>query len=161
MDVFQAIAERTSVRKYTGEEIPEEDLDKILKAARDAPSAKNLQPWKFVVVTDRKRLRELVPACKNQGFVEDCGALIVGVIEEEKWSDIDISIALDHLSLAAVEVGLGTCWIGAFESGELRKELNIPDKFEIKICMTVGYPSEEGESPVKKSLDELVVWEEF
>ncbi len=161
MDIFEAILERHSVRSYTGEKIPEEDLERLLKAARDAPSAKNLQPWRLIVVTDKKRLRELVPICRNQGFIEDLGALLVGITEDEKWSTVDLSIALDHISLAAVELGLGTCWIGAFHPGEMREYLDVPDEFDITMCMAVGYPSEPGQSPVKKSLDELLHWESF
>ncbi len=156
MDVFEAIKNRRSVREYTGKRIPRDTLETLLRAARDAPSAKNLQPWRFVVVTDRKLLEELVPVCHNQGFVADAGALIVGITEDEKWAKVDLAIAMDHLSLAAADIGLGTCWIGAFHGDEVRDMLKIPTEFDVTMCMTIGYPADKGSSPTKKSLDELI-----
>ena len=161
MDVFKAIKKRTSVRSYSDEDISKKDWNKLLKVARMAPSAKNLQPWKLIVVRDKKVKKKLVSACHNQAFVKDADAVIIGLIENEKWADIDLAIALDHLSLQAVELNLGTCWIGSFNEKELRELLDVPDKYEIKACMTVGYPSDNTNSPVKKSVDELVHWEKF
>lgn len=161
MNVFQAIKQRHSVRSYTGASILDEDIEKMLKAARDAHSAKNIQPWKLIVITDRDRLKELVPTFKNQVFIENAGAVLVGITEDRKWAKIDLAIALDHLSLAAVELGLGTCWIGAYDEQELREKLNIPDEFDITICMSIGHPDGESSSPVKKSIDELVHWEDY
>ncbi len=161
MDVFEAIENRHSVRGYTGRPIPREDLDMLFRAARDAPSAKNLQPWRFIAVTDRRMLKELVPVCHNQGFVEDAGALVVGITEDEKWSVVDLAIALDHLSLAATALGLGTCWIGAFHPDEMGEKLGVPDHYAVTMCMTVGYPSTKGKSPTKKSVSELVCMERY
>ncbi len=161
MDVFEAIEKRHSVRSYTVKPIPKEDLDMLFRAARDAPSAKNLQPWRFIVVTDRRLLREMVPICHNQGFVEDAGALIVGITEEEKWAVVDLAIALDHLSLAATSLGLGTCWIGAFHPDEMREKLGVPEEYSVTMCTTVGYPSGKGRSPTKKSISELVCMERY
>ncbi len=162
MDVFQAIRERRSVRSYTGDPIPEDDLEILLKAARDAPSGKNLQPWRLIVVEKKDTLKELVPLCHNQGFVEDSGVFIAGLSEKDtKWGEIDLTIALDHLSLAAVPLDLGTCWIGAFDPEGMRERLEVPEGYDITICMTVGYPADDGESPVKKSLEELVCWESY
>ncbi|MFO8109231.1 MAG: nitroreductase family protein [Thermoplasmata archaeon] len=159
MDVLQAIEERTSVRNYTGEQISKEDMDVLLKTARAAPSGKNLQPWKFILVTKKRTLRELIPLCHNQAFIADVGAFIIGLTEDEKWAEVDLAIALDHLSLAAVSLGLGTCWIGAFDPDGLRDRFNVPDRYNVTICMTVGYPGDIEESPVKKSIDELVYLE--
>ncbi len=161
MDVFEAIKKRRSVREYTGKRIPRDLLERLLKAARDAPSAKNLQPWRLIVVTDRKLLEALVPVCHNQGFIADSGALLVGITEDEKWSKIDLAIALDHVSLAAAALGLGTCWIGAFHGNEVRKMLDIPEEFHVTMCMTVGYPADKGQSPTKKSIEEVVHLEHY
>lgn len=161
MDVFEAIEKRRSVRSYTGEAIPEELMEILLRAARDAPSAKNIQPWRFILVTDKEALTSMVPICNNQGFVKDAGALIVGITEDEKWADIDLTIALDHLSLAATTLGLGTCWIGAFDPEMMRETLKVPDEFDVTMCMTLGYPADEGRSPTKKSIKELVIHEFF
>lgn len=161
MDVLEAIDERTSVRSYTGEEILRDNLELMLKAAREAPSAKNLQPWKMIVVTDKRTLKELVPMCHNQAFIADAGAFVIGITEDEKWARLDLAIALDHLSLAAVALELGTCWIGAFDGEALRDKFGIPEEYEVTICMTVGRPGVRSDPPVKKSLEEMVCWERF
>ncbi len=161
MDVLEAIKRRGSVRAYTGNAIEQEDLDKMLEAARQAPSAKNLQPWKFVVVIDPRLLPKLVPACHNQAFVKDAGAFIIGLVDDEKWAKTDIAIALDHLSLEAVELGYGTCWIGSFDENALKEMVEIPENYDVEICMTVGVPDEKPRSPTKKNLDELVEWVEI
>lgn len=161
MDVIKAIKRRHSVRNYTGKKISDEELDELLKTAREAPSARNLQPWRLVVVTGNKKKRDLIHACHNQAFVEDAGALLVGITEDKKWADIDLAIALDHLSLTAVELGLGTCWMGAFREDELKEKLDIPDEYEVTICMAVGHPGQTDGSPVKKSVDEMIHWEKF
>lgn len=158
MDVFKAIEERQSIRNYTGKGIQKKDMLKLLDAARNSPSAKNLQPWELVVVTKDSLKKEMIEIFHNQAFIEDAGAIIIGLTENEKWADIDLAIALDHLSLAATSLGMGTCWLGAFKSVKLRERLNIPDNFNIKVCMSVGYPSNTDKPPVKKSVHELVSW---
>jgi len=158
MDVFQAIKKRKSVRDYTGEPISEEDMSKLLQSARKAPSAKNLQPWQIIVVTDFETKKELVGICQGQMFVEDAGAVIIGLVEDTKWSEIDLTISLDHLSLEAVELGLGTCWIGSFNTKKLKELIKIPDDFEPFILMTVGHPDDDSHSPTKKAVEELVRW---
>lgn len=158
MDVFQAIKKRKSVRDYTGEPISEEDMSKLLQSARMAPSAKNLQPWEIIVVTDFETKEELVGICQGQMFVEDAGAVIIGLVEDTKWSEIDLTISLDHLSLEAVELGLGTCWIGSFNTKKLKELIKFPDGYEPFIMMTVGHPDDDSHSPTKKAVDELVRW---
>ncbi len=158
MDVFKAISERSSIRSYKGEPVDQDDMEKIIEAARKAPSAKNLQPWKLIVVRDPISLEEMVGICQGQQFVKDAGALIVGLTEQTKWAQVDISIALDHLSLEAVELGYGTCWIGAFDKEAMEEKLGVSEDLEAFICMTIGVPDDETDSPTKKSLDELVEW---
>ncbi len=158
MEVFEAIKKRRSIRRYKGEPIDKEDMEKMVKAARLAPSAKNLQPWKLVVVQDPKILEELVPICHGQEFVSECGAFIVGMIDGSKWSKIDLTIAIDHISLEAVELGYGTCWIGSFDKEDLKRKIDLPEGYEPLVCMTVGVPDEKSRSPTKKSVDELIDW---
>ncbi|MFO7792706.1 MAG: nitroreductase family protein [Candidatus Saliniplasma sp.] len=161
MNIFEAIEERQSVRNFTGEDIQKEDMIKLLKAAREAPSAKNLQPWELIVLTDDYLKSELIGAFYNQSFITDAGAIIIGLCKDEKWADIDLAIALDHLSLAAVDLGLGTCWLGAFKPGKLSERLDVPGEYDITVCMAVGYPGITEEPPVKKSVHELVSWNRY
>ncbi|MFW6040835.1 MAG: nitroreductase family protein [Thermoplasmatota archaeon] len=157
MDVFEAIKKRRSIRNYSDKKISNKKIERLLVASREAPSAKNLQPWKLLIVTGKKMKKELVSACYNQAFISDAGAFIVGLTEDEKWADIDLAIALDHLSLEAVELDLGTCWIGAFKEDKIKEIIDIPEGYEITICMTVGYPKKIPEKTVKKSIDELAI----
>ncbi len=158
MDVFDAVKERRSIRRYEGEPIEKEDIEKMVEAARWAPSAKNLQPWKLVIVQDPEILGELVTICQGQEFVSEAGAFIVGLTKDSKWSDIDLAIAMDHLSLEAVELGYGTCWIGSFDENELKRKLDFPEGYEPLVCMTVGVPGNEPKPPTKKTVEELVEW---
>lgn len=158
MDVFEAVKKRRSIRRYKGKPIEKEDIEKMVEAARLAPSAKNLQPWKLVIVQDPEVLEELVTPCQGQEFVSESGAFIVGMVDNSKWSEVDLTIAMDHLSLEAVELGYGTCWIGAFDKDGLEKKLDLPENYEPLVCMTVGVPAERSEPPTKKTVEELVKW---
>ncbi len=102
MDVTGAIKARRSIRKFKRKEMPPEQMDHILEMARTAPSGANRQPWQMVVITDRQRLKDLVPICKDQAFVGDCSAFLIGVDDpQQKWAKVDLAIAMDHISLAA------------------------------------------------------------
>lgn len=122
MEVSTAIANRRSVRKYKPEQISKEDMSKILEAARLSPSARNDQARKLIVITDEKIKLEMVAACKNQSFVKECGAVLIAVHNPEKrWSAEDCVIMLDHITLQAEELGMGTCWIALLKKIRSRK----------------------------------------
>ena len=158
MDVFKAILERRSIRKYVKDKkIPEETLQKLLEAARLAPSGRNKQEWSLVIVEDLEIKQELVPACNNQTFVGNASIVIAGVVNPSwKWCDVDLTIAFEHIVLEAVELGLGTCWIGAFEENKVKKVLNIPGKLRVTILLTVGFPAEKPKPRPKKPLEQLI-----
>jgi nitroreductase len=162
MQVMEAIRKRRSIRQYIAKELPVEDLELLLEAARLAPSGANRQPWEMVVVTDPKRIRELVPLCKNQTFVEDCRLFLAGVDDpQQKWARVDLSIALDHLSLAAQELGLGSCWIGAFDQERLAEFLGVPKGKVVTVCMAVGYPQETPPARSRKPMEELFHYDRY
>ncbi|MBN2185216.1 MAG: nitroreductase family protein [Candidatus Krumholzibacteriota bacterium] len=173
MDIYEAIRMRTSVRGYKPDAVEDEKLNRILDAARLAPSGKNGQPWRFVVVKDKETISKLVPACKNQKFLEEAPILIAACGFEEEaykkmggyWNSlpVDIGIALEHLMLAAEAEGLGTCWIGAFIEDEVREILGVPEGVKIVALTPVGYPSQERTIRPRKPLEEIVMkgrWEE-
>lgn len=156
MDVKAAIQARRSIRKYEDKPIPKELLDDLLESARLAPSANNAQKWSIIVVTDKELLRRLVPASGNQRFVAECSVYLVGVAEPGfHYSAIDMTIALDHLTLYAVEKGLGTCWIGDFNGDKVKEILGIPKESDVPICLTLGYPSQAPAARRRKKLSEL------
>ncbi|MCD6108078.1 MAG: nitroreductase [Thermoplasmata archaeon] len=163
MDVRDAIRMRRSIRKYKDKEIEEEKLKLLLEAARLAPSAKNRQNWIFVVVRDKEIKKQLIPACKNQEFVGEASVVIAGVSDPNvsRWYKIDMGIAFEHIALEAVELGLGTCWIGAFYEEQVKKVLNIPEDLEVVVLITIGYPAEEPMERPRKRLDEIIRYERF
>ena len=141
MEVMTAIRGRRSIRKYRPREIPTEVLEEVLEAGRLAPSAGNRQAWELIIVTDKGTLGELVPACKNQQFVGECSAFLAAVeVPGQRWSMTDLTIMMDHLTLAAHEKGLGTCWIGAFDKDAIGKLLGVPRPFGG--LPDTGYPTD-------------------
>ena len=158
MNVFEAISARRSVRRYVrGARIPEEHLRRIMEAARLAPSAKNSQPWRFVVVKDEQVKRRLVKACRGQRFLEDASVVIaaLGVPSESRWYMQDPMIAVEHMVLEATELGYGTCWIGAFEEDEVKEVLSVPEEVRVVCLLALGVPAESPPPRPRKSLGEI------
>ncbi len=159
MDVGTAIRTRRSVRRYKSQDIPEEVLREVLEAARLAPSAANRQAWEMIVVKDSQVKKDLVPMCKNQKFVAECSVFLVAIEDPaQKWSRVDATIMLDHLTLEAHEKGLGTCWIGAFDKAQVGALLGVPPNKEVMACMTLGYPDEDPEARPRKPAEELIYY---
>ena len=163
MEVFKALRERRSIRKYKEVPVPQNKLDAVLEAGRIAPSAGNRQPWKYVVVTDPETRKKLVPMCRNQEFVGQAGAVIVACAPDPslKWHMVDIGIAVDHMTLAAHALNLGTCWIGAFEPEAVKELLAIPEEVKVVCILPVGVPDGEGTPKPRKPLDEIVTYERW
>ncbi len=164
MDVQTAIRTRRSVRQYSQDAIPEEKLKKVLEAGRLAPSAHNDQPWQFIVVKDEDKKKRLAEAAAGQSFIADAPAIIVGLAlhPEQVMScgvpsyAVNLAIALDHMTLAAVEQGLGTCWIGAFSQEEVKRILDISGDHKIVALLPCGFPADEPLPKTRKSLNEIV-----
>lgn len=166
MSILEIIKKRQSVRKYKNEAIPEDVLNRVLEAARLAPSGKNLQPWKFILVGDEALKDKLVPACLGQSFIAEAPVVIAACAYPDQcyakqgrymksWP-IDVAIALEHLILQACEEGLGTCWIGAFREDEVKEILNIPEEVKVLALTPLGYPNEKPVSRGRKSLEEII-----
>jgi nitroreductase len=173
MDFYEVIETRRSVRSYRSDPIPDDVLKRVLNAARIAPSGNNRQPWKFVVVKDEAIKQDLVPAMDNQRFVAEapiiisaCGCNIHanrGGYMGDLSMLVDVTIAMDHLILAARAEGLGTCWVCAFDNKEVKKILNIPADFQVVAITPLGYPQGERFQPVKfrKPLAEIICVDKF
>lgn len=168
--ILDAILKRRSVRSYLNKEVEEEKLREVLEAGRLAPSACNIQPWKFIVVRDPSIRKQMVSACANQKFVYEAPVLIVGCIVEKGynmggWYDsniLDIGIALDHMTLQAAHIGLGTCWIGAFDEMQVKRLLNIPEHVRVAAILTLGYPKNGNVfEKDRKPFEEVVCFEKF
>jgi len=169
VDVSTAIAGRRSVRKYQPKPIEDEKLKLILEAGRLAPSARNMQEWRFVVVTDPETKKKLVPAARNQAFVGEAAVVIAACAVEtshvmtcgQQCYPIDVAIAVDHMALRAREEGIGTCWIGAFYEDQVKQVLCIPDHVKIVTLLTLGYPAENPPARPRKPLEDIVSYERW
>lgn len=165
MDVIEAIKKRCSVRAYEDKDVEDEKLQTLLECARLAPSASNLQEWRFIVVRDRKMRSSLARASRNQSFVGQAPVILVCCAESgdhtmtcgEKSYPIDVAIAIDHITLAALELGLGTCWIGAFYADKVRELLGIPESVPIVSLLTLGYPGAGATRPKNRLAPEEIV----
>jgi nitroreductase len=168
MTVVEAIRTRYSCRAYQDRPIERGKLEQLLEAARLAPSAKNLQDWRFVVVTDKEAKRKLAEAANNQMFLENAGAIIVACSISDHVmrcgqaiGPIDVAIALEHVCLQAVELGLATCWIGSFYPDKVRPIVGIPDHVAIIELMAVGYPADKAKGPKREPMDRIVCSEQW
>ena len=151
MDVLEAISTRRSVRAYSADPIPRATMDRMRQALRFAPSACNRQPWHFVIVEAAELRRQLAEAAHGQSWMAQAPAIVVGCgLPEDAYkqmggygnsADIDVAIALDHLTLAAVALGLGTCWIGAFDEGKVKALLDVPSRAKVVAMTPLGYPA--------------------
>ncbi|NLW49383.1 MAG: nitroreductase [Candidatus Brocadiaceae bacterium] len=164
MDVFEAIELRRSVRAWADRPVEDEKVRRVLEAARLAPSARNLQEWKFVVVRDAELRRQLTEAANGQAFVGDAPVVIAACATSHDHVMscghpsflVDLSIALEHIALAARAVGLGTCWVGAFSQDAVRRILGIPDSVQVVELMPLGYPAAWPGPRGRKAFDEVV-----
>jgi nitroreductase len=171
MSVLEIIRDRRSVRHYAADPVPEDVLARVLEAARLAPSAKNLQPWKFVVVRDRSAKIGLAKAAFEQYFMSEADIVIAACGFPDKayprqgrfmnsWP-IDLTIAFEHLVLQAAEEGLGTCWIGAFEESAVKALLGVPDEVRVMAMTPLGWPAESPRPRTRKSLEEIVSYDKY
>lgn len=170
MNIYETIAARKSVRAFEDRDISEDVLMRLLEAARLAPSACNKQEWRFVVVRDAGMRKLLGQAAREQTFVGEAPVVLACCAETDghvmgcgqQCYPIDVAIAIDHITLAAVEEGLGTCWIGAFDEAKVKDILGIPRKIRVVELMPLGYPQDP--SPAKKQrlpLGEIVKYERW
>ncbi|MCX7702600.1 MAG: nitroreductase family protein [Planctomycetota bacterium] len=172
MDVFDAIKWRRSVRSYNPHyEVSEWQLNRLLEAARLAPSGKNRQATRLIVIRDRERKKRLAVLCHHQGFVASASLVIaaVSIEPDAKMGSgtpahrVDAAIMLDHIALEATELGLGTCWLGAYDKEKLSEFLEIPKECELIALLAVGEPKDGWHlrEADRLPLEELVFYEKF
>jgi nitroreductase len=170
MDVLDAIRTRKSVRRYLNKTVEEDKLLAVLEAGRLAPSASNRQEWRFIIVKDTETKKKLAEAANSQSFVAEASAVIAACAETDEHVmscgqacyPIDVAIALDHISLAAVELGLGTCWIGAFDESKVKQILKVPVEVRVVALMPLGYPYDSSVVNKKRlPLNEIVKYEHW
>ena len=171
MEFYEVIKTRKSVRKYRPDPIPEDVLNRILEAGRAAPSAKNIQPWKFIVIKDPENKKKVAEVCRGQHWIANADVIVCGcALEKIAWGRmggymssfaVDLAIAMDHIILAAANEGLGTCWIAAFDPGAAQKILDLPAGVEPVAFTPLGYPADLPKPKNRKAIEDLIRWEKW
>lgn len=167
MKFLDLVKARYSVRSYEMRPVEQEKLDYILECVRLAPSAVNFQPWRFAIVTDPEKLAALKTAYARE-WIQTAPCMIVACgNHDEAWhrkadgkdhTDVDVSIAVEHLCLAATEQGLGTCWVCNFDTDRCREVMSLPENLEPVALIPIGYPTDSAVPEKKrKSLDEILL----
>ncbi len=169
MDFFEVVGTRTSIRDYDpGKPVPKETLIRILEAGRLAPSAANRQPWKFLVISSEEML-DKVRACYHRSWFKDAPHILAVIgNKDDAWVrkddgynaiETDLTIAMDHLILAAHASGVATCWIAAFDNKILRDALELKDNQIVYAITPLGYPHKShrvDQTKTRKTIDEIV-----
>lgn len=158
LDTIETIMKRRSIRHYKPGEIPREDLRVILEAGRQAPSAKNLQSWHFVVVNDPQVKREVAAACLGQHWMAEASVIIAAVdipTKHERWLKVNTTIAMQNMILAAHSLGYGTCWIGAFDENAVSELLHVPEDNQVISLTPIGLPATQPDARPRKDLVEI------
>lgn len=169
MEFLELAKRRYSVRAYKNEAVEKDKLKAILEAARFAPTAVNYQPFQIIVIKTEGREEELKRIYQAEWFSEAPLVICVCAIPDNAWrrrdgknyADVDATIVMDHIILAATSMGLGTCWIGAFDVNAAKEVLNLPDGVEPLVFTPVGYPADEIGGKKRKELSELVRYEKW
>lgn len=171
MVVLDVIKERGSVRRYEDRPIAEEILKQVLEAARLAQSAGNRQPWEFVVIQGKDMKKKLASAAEP--FAAEAAAVIVCIAHPENCGHVgpmdsflvDVAIAVENMALVSWELGLGSCWIGAYDEEQIKQLLGIPENLSVVSLLTLGYPAEKPATQTirqrRKPLTQIIHYEKY
>ena len=165
MALLDTIKKRYSCRNYIDKPLEDEKTALIFEAARLAPSAKNLQDWRFVAVTEPNLRKKIAHVANDQAFLANAAIILVACSNAEyvmacgqQIGPIDVSIALEHIALQAAELGLGTCWIGSFDPAKVKEMLSIPDDVMIVDLMAIGYPADTPRAAQREPLENILCY---
>jgi len=173
LELLEAIKHRRSVRAYTREDVSEEEVEKLIDAARCAPSAGNIQPWEFVIVRDAEIKQKLAAAALDQTFIEEAPVVIVVCADEAQSNEgygnrgvtlyciQDTAAAIQNILLVVHALGLGACWVGAFREELVKKALNTPMNIRPIAVIPVGHTAEKPRAPSRRAFKEIVHNETF
>ena len=165
MEFSEVIKKRYSVRSYLADLVPDDVLSQVLEAAIMAPTAANRQPFRILVIHTEDRELELQQIYPSEWFTQAPLLICVCSVSGKAWkrhdgknyADVDAAIVMDHLILAAVNAGLGTCWVAAFDVPTARKVLNIPDEWEPVAFTPLGYAEGHARAKTRRPLSDLVI----
>jgi nitroreductase len=169
MEFMEVVSKRYSCRAYRPDPVADDKLKQVLEAARLAPTAANRQPFQLVVVHSQGREADLGRIYSHSWFAK--APLVIGICsltgggwtrrDGKNYNDVDAAIAMDHLILAAADLGLGTCWIGAFDVAAAREVLGLPEDVVPVVFTPLGYPADSPGPKHRKPLTELVRYERW
>jgi len=163
-ETIKTIKTRRSVRSYEDKPIPKEILGELIDCARLAPSARNMQPWEFVVITDQKMREQIASITEYGSFIRDAAACILVVCEDTKYYLEDGCAATENILIAAKSLGIGTCWVAGDKKPYceyILKLVNAPQDHKLVSIISLGYSSEESAPHRKRKLKEVLHWEKF
>ncbi len=169
MTFLELAEKRTSIRSYTDQAVDDEKLNSVLEAGRLAPSACNIQPFHIIVIQRAETKEKLRDAYNNEWFIKAPVILAVCAEPAKAWKrgdgmnycNVDAAIAMDHITLAAADMGLGTCWIGAFKPDKARQALCLPDGIEPVAMTPLGYTNQNRNATKRKELNQLIHYEQY
>lgn len=164
MQTLEAIKIRRSVREFNSAEIPKKLLEQIIDCARLAPTARNEQPWEFIVVTDRETLKKLAQITDHGKFIQSSSCCIVVVCHDTKYYLEDGCAATENILLAATDLGLASCWVAGDKKPyceDIKKILAVPQQYKVVSLVALGYANGPLTSPEKKPLRELLHWQKW
>jgi nitroreductase len=173
MKFIEIARSRYSCRNYKTDMVEDDKLNLVLEAARIAPSAVNYQPWHFIVIKNKEN-KEKIYESYHRDWIKTAPVLIIACGDHTKsWKrsdgkdhlDIDLSIAVDHMTLQAVELGLATCWVCNFNLKILKDNFKLPETIEPVVILPLGYPTEMSDpdrhGSNRKNISEIILWEGF
>lgn len=164
MDALKAIKERRSVRDFNEQGIPKGVIEDIIDCARLAPSANNVQPWEFVVITDKDIKKKIADITDYGKFITQAPVCIIVFCQDTKYYLEDGSAATENILIVAQAYGLGTCWVAGDKKpyvSQINELVNIPLKFKLVSLVALGYPKEEARPHGKRPLKEVIHWEKY
>ena len=166
MDAIEAIRTRRSTREYQDKSIPKELLQDLVDAARFAPTARGVEPWEFVVITNPEVLKKIAGLAENGRFLAGAGACIAVFCKDTKYYLEDGCAATQNILIAATNLGISSCWVAGDKKpycGQVSSLLNVPSSFRLVSLLALGYPQSQGSFGVKnkRSLKQMIHWEKF
>lgn len=164
MDIFEVIKQRKSVREYSEKTLEKELLEKIIDAGRVATTARNEQPWEFIVTSDKETLNKICGMCPNGPFIKDASHLIAVFSKDTKYYLEDCSSATQNMLLAIEALGLGGCWVAGDKKDyieDIRKIFNVPEVYKLVSMISVGYPKKKQDPKAKRNLKEVLHWQKW
>ncbi|MFZ5801069.1 MAG: nitroreductase family protein [Candidatus Omnitrophota bacterium] len=164
METYEAIIKRASVREYTDKPIGKEILEKLVDAGRRAPSARAVEPWEFIVVTDKKILQQIGQAAASGSFIKDAAACLVIFCQDTKYYLEDGCAATENILLLAADLGLGACWVAGDKkpyAPAISELLKVPAAYKLISLISLGWPKQETRQSKQRALSAVIHWEGF